>query len=46
MEVDADELQVRLSLWQKPPAKITSGYLGLYAKLASSADKGAILKME
>ena len=45
-EVDDDELNARLSRWQRPPGKITTGYLGLYSKLASSAAEGAILKID
>ena len=46
LEVDDSELNDRLARWQRPPVKITSGYLGLYAKLASSAAEGAILKVD
>ncbi len=46
LEVDDDELNARLSQWQRPPGKITTGYLGLYSKLASSAAEGAILKID
>jgi len=42
--VSAEEIQRRLSLWTKPPKKITSGYLNLYSRLVESADKGAIIK--
>lgn len=38
------EIQRRLKNWQKPPKKISSGYLNLYARLVESADKGAILR--
>jgi dihydroxy-acid dehydratase len=44
--VDHEELQQRLSTWQRPQAKVTKGYLSLYAKLASSAAEGAVLKIE
>jgi dihydroxy-acid dehydratase len=46
LEVDDDELNARLAEWRRPPWKVTSGYLGLYARLASSAAEGAILKVE
>jgi dihydroxy-acid dehydratase len=46
LEIKDDELQARLSKWQKPPRKITNGYLGIYSKLASSAAEGAILKAD
>ncbi|MDP2939224.1 MAG: dihydroxy-acid dehydratase [Candidatus Omnitrophota bacterium] len=38
------ELDSRLEAWKAPKPKITSGYLSRYAKLVSSADKGAILE--
>ena len=37
------ELKKRLSKWKAPKPKVTRGYLSRYAKLVSSADKGAIL---
>jgi len=46
LEVEDDELTARLSRWQRPASKVTSGYLGLYSRLASSAAEGAILKIE
>jgi dihydroxy-acid dehydratase len=38
------EIQARLSRWQRPPLKIRNGYLALYARLAESADQGAIIR--
>ena len=46
LEVDNDELNARLSRWQRPARKVTSGYLGLYSRLASSAAEGAVLKLD
>ena len=46
LEIKDDELQERLSRWQKPPRKITSGFLGIYSKLAASAAEGAILRSD
>ena len=46
LEIKDDELQARLSKWQRPPRKITSGYLNIYSKLAASAAEGAILKID
>jgi dihydroxy-acid dehydratase len=46
LEIKDDELQARLSNWQRPPRKITKGYLGIYSKLAASAAEGAILKVD
>ena len=41
--VDNDELARRRAAWVCPEPKIKTGYLARYAKLVSSADKGAIL---
>jgi dihydroxy-acid dehydratase len=38
------EVKSRLSSWQKPQPKFKKGYLALYARLAESADKGAIIR--
>jgi dihydroxy-acid dehydratase len=46
LEIGDEELTARLSNWQRPPRKITRGYLGLYARLASSAAEGAIMKID
>jgi dihydroxy-acid dehydratase len=44
LAVADDELQRRLDAWQRPAPKFRSGYLSLYARLAESADKGAIIR--
>ena len=44
VEVSDEELKSRLSLWTAPKPKITTGYLGRYARLVSSASTGAVLK--
>ena len=44
LQVPAEELECRRAAWQCPEPKIKSGYLTRYAKLVSSADKGAILQ--
>jgi len=41
--VDERELNRRAAEWQAPPLKIQEGYLARYAKLVTSADKGAVL---
>jgi dihydroxy-acid dehydratase len=46
VEIKDDELEARLSKWQRPPGKFTKGYLGIYSKLAASAAEGAILKID
>jgi dihydroxy-acid dehydratase len=43
LHVSDDEIRERLSRWQRPPLRITKGYLALYSRLAESADKGAII---
>lgn len=44
VKVEADELEERKSKWIAPEPKIKEGYLSRYAKLVTSASKGAILK--
>lgn len=44
LEVSDEELERRKAEWKSPPPKVTTGYLARYAKLVSSADKGAILQ--
>ncbi len=39
-----NEIARRLQKWKKPEPKIQKGYLSLYARLASSADEGAVIK--
>ncbi len=41
--VSDDEIRKRLSKWKPPKPKITSGYLSRYAKMVSSAGKGAVM---
>ena len=41
--VDDAELAARRAAWVAPEPKVKTGYLARYAKLVSSADKGAIL---
>jgi dihydroxy-acid dehydratase len=43
LAVDDAELERRRAAWTKPAPKVTTGYLARYAKLVSSADKGAVL---
>jgi len=44
LEISKDELQERLKSWEPPESKIKRGYLQRYAKLVTSADKGAVFK--
>ena len=43
LEVSDDELQNRRRDWKCKEPTINTGYIKRYAKLVSSADKGAIL---
>ncbi|MBQ2619354.1 MAG: dihydroxy-acid dehydratase [Oscillospiraceae bacterium] len=43
LRVSDEELARRRESWVCPPPKVTTGYLARYARLVSSADKGAIL---
>ncbi len=38
------EIEKRLEKWKPPEPKFKKGYLALYARLAESADKGAIIR--
>ena len=42
LNIDADELVKRSAEWQAPPIKYQTGVLAKYAKLVSSASKGAV----
>ncbi len=44
LEVSEEELAKRRAEWKAPAPKVDTGYLARYAKLVSSADKGAILE--
>ncbi len=44
LHVSEEDIKARLSRWQKPEPKFKKGYLALYARLAESADKGAIIR--
>ncbi len=43
LQVAASELERRRAAWHPPPPRVSKGYLYLYARLAASADKGAII---
>ena len=43
LEVDEEELAKRRAAWICPEPKVKTGYLARYAKMVTSADKGAIL---
>jgi dihydroxy-acid dehydratase len=44
LHVSDEEIEARLARWQRPVPKFKRGYLALYARLAESADKGAIIR--
>jgi len=44
LHVSDQEIQDRLDKWERPEPKFKKGYLALYARLAESADKGAIIR--
>jgi dihydroxy-acid dehydratase len=44
LRVAEEEIRSRLAQWKRPEAKFKRGYLALYARLAESADKGAIIR--
>ncbi len=44
LDVSDEELAARKAKWVAPEPKVKTGYLARYAKLVSSADKGAILE--
>lgn len=46
IDVPADELERRKSEWQPPAPKAQTGWLAQYAKLATSADSGAVLSAD
>jgi dihydroxy-acid dehydratase len=44
LEVAPEELERRLAEWREPPPTVTRGRLGLYARHAGPADRGALLE--
>ena len=44
LKVSNEELEARRAKWVCPEPKIKTGYLARYAKMVSSADRGAILE--
>lgn len=44
VEVPEEELKHRMAVWKAPQPRITTGYLGRYARLVTSASTGAVLK--
>ena len=44
LDVPEVEIKRRLNNWTRPKIKYKTGWLALYAQLAESADKGAVLR--
>ena len=44
LDLSNEEIKDRLAKWERPEPKFKNGYLALYARLAESADKGAIIR--
>lgn len=44
VQLSQEEINNRLKAWKAPEPRIKTGYLGRYARLVSSADKGAVLE--
>jgi len=45
VELPEEEIAERMKQWKAPEPRITKGYLGRYAKMVSSASKGAVLQL-
>jgi dihydroxy-acid dehydratase len=46
VDVSDEELAIRKTKWQPREPKVTKGYLARYAKMVTSADKGAVLEVK
>lgn len=46
VDLTDEELAARRAKWQRPPFKIRKGILRLYELFATSANKGAVLKID
>jgi dihydroxy-acid dehydratase len=44
LHIGDEQIRARLAKWRRPEPKFKRGYLALYARLAESADKGAIIR--
>lgn len=42
--ISDSEISKRLALWKAPKPRITSGYLGRYSRMVTSANRGAVLE--
>ncbi len=46
VKLSDEELQARRTKWQPREPKVTTGYLARYEKMVTSANKGAVLKLD
>ncbi|MCM1307170.1 MAG: dihydroxy-acid dehydratase [Butyrivibrio sp.] len=46
VRLDEETLAARRAKWQPKEPKVTTGYLARYAKMVTSADKGAVLEIQ
>lgn len=46
VKVSPEEMEARKAAWTPKEPKVKSGYLARYASMVTSADKGAVLRME
>jgi dihydroxy-acid dehydratase len=46
LHVPDDEIARRLAAWRPRPPAVTGGFLGLYSRVVSQANRGAVLKPE
>jgi dihydroxy-acid dehydratase len=44
LKVPDTEIKARLSIWRRPRAKISEGYMARYARLVSSGGEGAVVR--
>ncbi len=44
LHITDDEIAARRARWQRPAPRIKRGYLALYARLATSANRGAVIE--
>ena len=44
LNISDSEMKDRLDKWTPPEPKITTGYMGRYARMVSSASEGAVFK--
>jgi len=45
LDVDPEELARRQAAWVRPEPKVRKGWLGRYARMVTSANTGAVLRI-